>query len=61
MPYWELAKGTGLKALCVCRSPTESFSMEVECHMLPEGNEFDKTEVREKMNVVQREIMGKET
>lgn len=26
---------------CVSLSPTERFSMEVECHMLPEGNLFD--------------------
>lgn len=25
----------------MCLSPTERFSIEVECHMLPEGNLFD--------------------
>lgn len=25
----------------MCLSPTERVSMEVECHMLPEGNRFD--------------------
>lgn len=30
----------GIKG-CVCLSPTERFSMEVECHMRPKGNLFD--------------------
>lgn len=37
--------------VCVCVSPTESFSMKVECHKLPEDNLFDCEREREKERV----------